>query len=134
MTSVNAYYIYSVGNITYSGSGHSGGTVVESEAQALHQHHDRGLPDRRRAAHCPVRGPRYPEPSPIILCFLTTMTGATSSRLSRAIRPNDAIYFQVDDPSFGAKTVTASFSYQMKTGTNAIPPCRFIQRATSWST
>jgi len=112
---VNAYYIYSIGNVTYSGAGHSGGTVVESEAKLFVN----TMIAAYRAAAVPpavkfVDPVSREEISNVFFVSDDNGTDGNSGDDSIVVssRPEAAaIYFQIVDPSLGAKTVTASFSY-----------------------
>jgi hypothetical protein len=112
---VNAYYIYSIGNVTYSGAGHSGGTVVESEAKLFV---NTMIAAYRTAAVPPAV--KFVDPvsrAEITNVFFVSDDNGTDGNsgddsIVVSSRPEAAsICFQIVDPSLGAKTVTASFSY-----------------------
>lgn len=109
---VNAYYIYSVGNVTYSGAGHSGNSVSEDEAKLF-------INTMIAAYRTATTPPTLKIIDPADVTGETEMTdkfyvGDDSSLLttSSAALADSAIYFTVTDPSLGAgKVITAAFTY-----------------------
>jgi hypothetical protein len=112
---MNAYYIYSVGNVTYSGAGHSFGTVVESEAKLFINTMIAAYQTASTPPSVKIIDPSDPtgERELTDKFYLADDTGALAS--SSEFQEDSAIYFSVYDPSLGSgKKITAKFIY----GTN----------------
>lgn len=111
---VNSYYIYSVGNIIYSGAGHSGSTVTEQEAKLFI--------NTMIAAHKVSRVD--PEVSFTDESGKNEMTDylipADDEGLLTAGNAKN-IYFTVTDTNFGRdKTIRAEFGYKAADGTGIL--------------
>lgn len=100
----NNYYIYSVGNVTYSGAGHSGNNVSEAEAKLFV---NTMIAAYQTAATAPevsfVEDQRDADTSVSDVFFTADEAGVLADA---------PVYFTVTDPSIGSnKTLTATFTY-----------------------
>lgn len=114
---VNSYYIYSIGNVTYSGAGHSGSSVSVDEAKLFI---NTMIAAYRTATTPPELTIIDPETGDVLTDKFyvgdeTSLLATSSYSLADA-----AIYFTITDPSLGAgKVITATFDYD---GTSANLP------------
>ncbi|NLT14344.1 MAG: DUF5057 domain-containing protein [Clostridiales bacterium] len=110
---MNNYYIYSVGNITYSGAGHSGDNASADEAKLFI---NTMIAAYRTTAEPPeVTFVDPADPNKVIAdVFYVSDNNDEGSVLASDLDklPDDAaVYFKVTDPSLGVKTTTAAFSF-----------------------
>ena len=116
---VNSYYIYTKGNITYSGAGHSGASVTDDEAKLFI---NTMIAAFRSAAQKPTVAIKNGADgsSDLTTKYFTVeyseQNGGAAGSMSdfSGDVENRTVYFRITDPSLtsSAKTMTAEFSYQ----------------------
>ena len=107
---INDYYIYSVGNVTYSGAGHSGDSVTLDEARLFINTMIAAYQTATTPPTIQIIDPKSGEELTDKFYVGDDMSILADSPDSLA---DSAIYFTVIDPSLGSgKVITASFSYR----------------------
>jgi len=137
----NAYYIYTKGNITYSGAGHNGdiiGTTADSKAQYEQEAKlfiNTMVAAFRSVAQQPEVSIVESEDDPTIMTSKYYMADYNNSALDTASFKNYAtesdrtIYFRIVDPSLASsgKTTTITYSYaQLNAAGQAVYKTYFV--------